>query len=273
MNRLDGQGHHPGIRPYFPHFKGFLTKKVGKNRCVLPLSKQLAVLWTKLGAYTTEKEERILNTLIDLGVLETNETGKEPMCGCEIACGGLSDCSITYADPSRPPPKQGWIHNIRYYVTATLFGMLMLVATACKKDPNGTNNTNEPVVPTKEVIIHWDWDADIGWAPPKDSIKYYTDQSDVETLNINLIGLSGIGLPVNCTGFRASTFHKARDTLQTRIDIDPSKVRLSGTILINFQNGATITSLDNNYDPGMMPPDSAWFTRNGCIVRRPPHGK
>ncbi len=163
--------------------------------------------------------------------------------------------------------KKAKINRVLFLAALTAF------ATACKKDPNGTNNTNEPVVPTKEVIIHWDWDADIGLAPPKDSIKYYTDQSDVKTLNINLIGFDGIGFPVNCTGFYAGAFHRARDTLQTRIDIDPSKVRLSGTILINFQNGATIPNHNVNDKPGATPYDSAWFTYYGCIVRRPPHGK
>ena len=152
---------------------------------------------------------------------------------------------------------------------------LAALATACKKDPtpNQPTDTVTPIVPTKEVIINWDWDANMGWAPPKDSIKYYTDQSDVKTLNINLIGFDGVGFPVNCTGYPADAFRKARDTLQTRIDVDPPKVKLSGTILINFQNGATITNPDNDYTPGMTPPDSAWFVKHGCIVRRPPHGK
>lgn len=164
---------------------------------------------------------------------------------------------------------------------------LMALATACKKDPTPeptpTPNhptdtvtpvdTTTPIIPTREIVVHWDWDAGIGWAPPKDSIKYYTKQADVKIVDINLIDMNGIGFPVNCTGFRASAFHKARDTLQTRIDIDSSKVKLSGTILINFQNGATIPDHTVGYEPGITPYDSAWFVKHGCIVRRPPHAK
>ena len=156
---------------------------------------------------------------------------------------------------------------------------LMAIATACKKDPTPEPNPNHPtdtinpVVPTREIVIHWNWDAGIGFAPPKDSIKYYANQADVRIIDINLIDMNGIGFPVNCTAFRASSFHKARDTLQTRIDIDSLKVKLSGTILINFQNGATIPDHTIGYELGITPYDSAWFVKHGCIVRRPPHGK
>ncbi len=168
-------------------------------------------------------------------------------------------------------------------------GALMAFLAACHKDPTPEpqpnpnqptdtitpNDTITPIIPTKEIVLDWNWEANLGWAPPKDSIKYYTDQDSVKFVDINIIGDQGVGFPANCTGYHAGAFHKARDTLQTRIDIDPAKVKLSGTILVNSTNGANLPSHDSSYyyEPGMAIYDSLWFTGNGCLVRRPIYSK
>ena len=159
---------------------------------------------------------------------------------------------------------------------------LMAFLSACGKDPVpqptpeptptdtiSPTDTVPQIIPTKEITIYWDWDANIGWAPTKDSIKYYTDQDSVKTVDINIIGRKGLGFPVNTSGCSAGAFHRARDTLQTRIDIAPSKIKLSGTILIH----KTLPNHDAGQEPGMAIYDSTWFTTQGCLVRRPPRTK
>jgi hypothetical protein len=153
---------------------------------------------------------------------------------------------------------------------------LMAFLGACQKDPTPQpqpeptpTDTVQPIIPTKEIKLYWDWDAVIGWAPPKDSIKYYTDQDSVKTVDINIIGRKGPGFPVTSDTYRANDFHNARDTLQTRIDIDPNKVKLSGTLLIH----ETLPDDAPEQSKGIFVIDSTWFANLGCFLRRPPHGK
>ncbi|MBO7509017.1 MAG: hypothetical protein J6T57_01955 [Alphaproteobacteria bacterium] len=157
---------------------------------------------------------------------------------------------------------------------------LIFLANACHKDPtpepnptpdqNDTTADNPPfnpedtVTPWRKIVIDWDWDAIIGWAPPKDTIKYYTDQKNVGNVKINIIGLQGPGFPVNCTNYRPSAFHKARDTLQTRIDIDSLKVGLSGTI---WAHDANATNHNPGQPYGVTPYDMEWFRKHGCTFK------
>ena len=167
-------------------------------------------------------------------------------------------------------------HSKQVWITLSLTALLAFLMAACHKDPTPQPNPDHPtdtITPTKEITIHWNWEANLGWAPPKDSIKYYTDQDSVKFVDINLICADGIGYPVNSAGFFPSTFHIARDTLQTRIDIDPAKVKLSGTLLVNSENGATFQNHDPDQGSGMAFYDSIWFTDHGCIVRRPIYSK
>ena len=280
MDRIDGKGFHPTARPYRPHWKRERSK-LKATKIALSITKQLEVLWTKFGAFATENGERVLNKVIDLVVLDTNETYKEPMCGGDITWGAAGDFSMQHADPSRPPPK-GWMQKFMRYAAVLFVGALMtFLIAACHKDPiptpqptpNQPTDTIPPVVPTKIITINWDWDANLGWAPPKDSIKYYTDQDSVKFVYIHIMGNWGPDFPVNCGGVRPSSFHKARDTLQTRINIDPAEVKLSGTILVNPDNGATLQSHENTQEMGMTYYDSIWFTTNGCTVCRPIYSK
>ena len=152
---------------------------------------------------------------------------------------------------------------------------LMALFLACNKDPipepqpDNPNDTVQPIIPTKEITLYWDWDAVIGWAPPKDTIKYYTDQDSVKTVDISIIGRDGIGFPVSSDTYYTIGFRAARDSLQTRIDIDPNKVKLSGTLLIN----RTLPDSEMGLNKGIVVSDSTWFANQGCFLRRPPHGK
>ena len=267
MDRFDGKGYKPQIRPFSPHRKRERAKlKVTKS--ILP-KWQLAMM--KLGMnFVAEEDGRIkLCRLTEPDVFETSATTlEEPMC-MDMACGEVGDYAMLEAVPSRPPPKHGWARKVLlsavvFLCKALTLAGIMALANACKKPP-----VPEPVIPTKEVTIHWNWKANLGWAPPMDTIKYYTDQDDVKFVDINIIGNEGPGFPVNCTGVTPGPFHRARDTLQTRIDIDSTKVRLSGTIVVNSDNGATLQNHDSTQDMGMAYYDSIWFADHGCTVRRP----
>ena len=160
--------------------------------------------------------------------------------------------------------------KVRYNLlgkTLTLAG-LMAIANACHKDPTPEPQPNPqptPIIPTKEITIDWSWENNPtpGWAPPKDSIKYYTDQDSVKYVFINIIGHNGVGFPVNCTGYEPAPFHRARDTLQTRIDIDSTKVRLSGSF---YALNANATNHESGQRPGITPYDKEWFERHGMSV-------
>ena len=286
MDKIDFQGHHPKIRPYSPSIKENFIQKHRKTKHVLLTDKQLEVLWTKFGAYTTEKGERILNTLINLVVLDADETGKEPMCGGEIAYGGLGDCGITYADPSRPPPKKhGWIYNMMQYAAIFLFGALLMAA--CHKDPipnpqPAPENDTTTVVPTdtiptdtvptdtitqwRKIIIYWPGLAFTGNPPSKDTIRYWLNQPDVKDVDIKFYDLGNTyDSTINWGGAYAGYIHQACDTLKALLYLDSLRVNFKGTKL---QVGRTDLP---NHDPGQEPGgawyDIAWLRRHDIIIK------
>ena len=100
--------------------------------------------------------------------------------------------------------------KVPYSIRKSLIKILPFVATAimaisCHK--------------TKyDAVIEWDWDIDGAWAPPKEMVKTEADKREVENVIIKLTY-------ANCSGVSPKSFHRARDTLQTRINIAPAKIR------------------------------------------------
>lgn len=135
---------------------------------------------------------------------------------------------------------------------------LMALATACKKDP-----TPEPEPePWREAVVPWMWGAGDGLVPPKDTIAFYTNDPTVKYVYIHIMQVNTMG-----STWEPRDFKKARDSLQTRIDINPDKVRGRGIVKVG-RDGAHIhpDTLTKKY--GMWEPDSAWFTKNGWRVGR-----
>ncbi len=135
---------------------------------------------------------------------------------------------------------------------------LMAIATACKKDP-----TPEPEPePWREAVVPWMWGGGMGLVPPKDSIAFYANDPTVKYVYIYILQADTYG-----TTWEPRNFKKARDSLQTRIDIAPNKVRGRGLIKVG-KNGAHIDpdTLTKKY--GMWEPDSLWFTKNGWRIGR-----
>ena len=134
--------------------------------------------------------------------------------------------------------------------------LVMLMAPACKK--NRVEPTPEPK--HYNVVIDWDWALSQGWAPPKDMVKKYTDDKYVDTVFIHTWS-------ENTPGYGPKIFRRARDTLQTRFDIAPSKVRGSGDIYVSPNNGAQLPSYETPV-AGMCLQDSVWFANNGWQILR-----
>ncbi len=135
-----------------------------------------------------------------------------------------------------------------------------------KKD-NGTCVYAEPeptpVVPTKEITIDFDFFDNWGNIN-KDTVKKYTDMEDVKFLFLNIVNEDGGRLS---SGLSTSTFHRVRDTLQTRFDISP-KVRGSGAIFVDGQWGAQWPdSVPGDYS-GMYASDSTKFANWGYQIKR-----
>ena len=72
----------------------------------------------------------------------------------------------------------------------------------------------------------------------------------------------------NLTHWSPLDFHSARDTLQSRLDIAPGRVRGMGTIYVNSNVGAHLPDVTAMMISGMALEDSIWYTVNGWKVQR-----
>ena len=97
--------------------------------------------------------------------------------------------------------------------------------------------------------------------PPIDSINFFAQKENVKKIIMKLE-------PSNATGLCPLHFHRARDTLSKRIDVNPQKVCGAGTIYINTLYGATLPDPYSTEDGGMTPDDSIFFTTNGWTLQR-----
>lgn len=132
---------------------------------------------------------------------------------------------------------------------------LLILVVSCNKD-RAKSSTPEPIV-QHDVVIDWNWGDCLGYAPFMDTIKKYASDKYVDKIFINLIDQ-------NSTGMAVKHFRKARDTLQTRIDVAPTRVRGMGTI---YPVRADIPEFDP-FVGGMCIEDSLWFTSHGWAVQR-----
>ena len=199
--------------------------------------------------------------------------------GCNI---DLSDITVDVAAIPQPSKNYIFSRRCRELALRIFLPLLMLFAlpmmNSCKDEPEDpvTPPTPQPdptdtiVIPTKEVIIDWDWRQNQGWAPSADSIKKVVGDPCVKYVFINLMN-KGDSLPDGqegcpCSGYPGGAFHRARDTLQTRFDIS-DKVRGSGTILVSRDGGAQLPDSVLHVN-GMWLKDSIWFANMGYKIER-----
>lgn len=278
MDRLDGHGFHPTVRPFHPHRKKE-RNKIKVFRKAAPKAWQLAMMRLGMGFVTNEEDRIELGKLIESGVFDLEGTTLlAPMCGGEISCGSAGDYSITQADPSRPPPKQDVLveenefvsceqttenitatscnhrktHRLQKYLFRVLFmtlslAGLMMLANACNKE--------------RDVIIDWEWGSGLDATAQKEIIR-----KEINKRNVNRIFLD-FG-ERNLTNWYPAAFHRARDTLQTCIDIAPGRIRGLGTIYVSSTDGAHLPDVTARFPEGMGLVDSLWYTANGWKVQR-----
>jgi len=147
---------------------------------------------------------------------------------------------------------------------------LLTLIVACHKDPVPTPTptpTPDPQTPDTTqvdtttiieptypdtVYLKWDWE----WRfPPMDSVIFFAQKENVLKIIIVLN-------KINSTGYTPKIFHRCLDSLQTRIDVNPQKVRGAGTIYTSCIRPDSITSLD-----GMHRGDSIAFTQMGFDIK------
>ena len=161
--------------------------------------------------------------------------------------------------------KKKYKYNIKKSFLRLLpFGLLM--AIACHKDstPQPTQDPNPTPVETYDIVLPWSWDDMLGIAPPKDTIKFYANHPSVSSVSIHLMRE---GQFFNQT-FHPTSFHKARDTLQSRIDINPEKVKGSGVVMVGSDGAHVPPDTNNVHCHGMWLDDSIWFTEHGWAIER-----
>lgn len=138
-----------------------------------------------------------------------------------------------------------------YNIRKALIKILPFMATAIMASACGKKH---------DVVIDW------VWSPEYVSSSKEVIQKEVNKKNVNMVFLNFNEM--NLTNWDPALFHAARDTLQTRLDIAPGRVRGMGTICVNSQHGAHMPDITEHITPGMALEDSLWYTANGWKVRR-----
>ena len=146
---------------------------------------------------------------------------------------------------------------LNWLIVFVPLAFLMLVNQSCKKDSSQVGVTPEPE--PYNVVIDSDW-ASADWVPTKSTIRRYANDKYVDTIFINVANSADS----YCFGPRF--FSRIKDTLQTRFDIAPNKVRGMGTIYVDPYHGAQLPNYDIGL--GMAIEDSIWFARQGFRIQR-----
>ncbi|MBP5485715.1 MAG: hypothetical protein J6Y07_03355 [Alphaproteobacteria bacterium] len=159
---------------------------------------------------------------------------------------------------------------------------LMAIANACHKEPipepqPAPENDTTTVVPTdtiptdtitqwRKIIIYWPGLAFTGHPPSKDTIRYWLNQPDVKDVDIKFYDPDNTyDSTINWSGSYAPAIHRARDTLQTFLDLDSSRVNFKGT---KIQVGRTnLPNHDYGQEPGGAWYDIEWLRRHDIIIK------
>lgn len=156
-------------------------------------------------------------------------------------------------------------------------GALMAFLAACHKDPTPApqpnpdqptdtitpNDTITPVVHHYPDTVYVPFElkpAIIEANPNMDTIKFYADKPDVKKIIMDLKPMESL----YTSGWTWRAYHKARDTLQVRIDIAPDKVIGRGTIIVDR---VIPDGIHNTY--GLPRSDSIAFSQMGFDIYIP----
>lgn len=169
--------------------------------------------------------------------------------------------------------KQNYsINPVKSFLIGAAMGLATLFGCHEPDDPV-TPPTPQPdptdtiVIPTKEKTFDIDWNVEpYDFAPPADSIKKYASDPEYKYVFIKFMDLRQNQEGMPCGGYPVRAFKRARDTLQTRIDINPKKVRGSGKIIVQCLGDASLSETAPLGTCGMTGRDSTWYTKQGWAI-------
>ena len=244
---------------------------------LLPFARQLAMMRLGMNLVGTAegKAAPLFVDADDLMVLTEGMVG-DASCKWYVDTDGYG---MLQANEAEPPPKAetskgliGKLSDLKHTLTR-IAAIMMLVITlpfvACHKDPVPTPtptptpdpqtpdttqvDTTTIIEPTYPDTVYLDWDWE--WrAPPMDSVIFFAQKNSVKKIMLNL-------RKFNSTGYYPYVFNTCLDTIQTRIDVNPQKVRGAGTIYISCMMPDSLTSF-----PGMHRGDSIRATNMGFDI-------
>lgn len=145
--------------------------------------------------------------------------------------------------------KQKIPYNIRKSLVKILPWAMLLGApvttSSCGKDP----------MPTRKVVIDWDWEH----FPNSDTVRLCAKQKDVDSIILNL-------RDYNTTAWTPWLFNGICNELEKVFNIAPKKTRGHGTIIVGHEGGAQMQSTEPGQCSGMSLYDSIRCTNWGFLV-------
>lgn len=143
--------------------------------------------------------------------------------------------------------------------------MTFLIA-ACHKDPtpepqptpDQPTDTITPIIPTREIVLDWDWTRPSLWTR-SNVVESYATQPDVKSIEIKFI-------PANTSGYGVKAFNLARDSLDLCASKKPDIITWTGTIVVG-SDGASLPSNATGMC-GMYKTDSIRFAQFGANIIR-----
>lgn len=165
MNKIDGKGHHPKVRPYCRRCDKDL-KEVRISVCSSLSAWQLAM--KRLGICFTASEKNGIGTpsFAGLSLCEAMEQASSATQSVGVGCadaGGwyvdTSGCGMLQYDDANPLPKNVFTHSVLKVLAILLSLVLVVVASSCNKTPEPTpkpeptpTDTIPPVTPNDTII-------------------------------------------------------------------------------------------------------------------------
>lgn len=264
MNRLDGKGYHPKVRLYVPHGKyGRIIRKI---KFATPAAWQLAMIRLGMRFVALRRDS------LELADLATSEAALFEPSYIEVGCADTkawyvdtTGCGMLQANQANPPPKESFVSKALHKAKGFIMNLgkvlslagLMALANACGKDPEPTPEP-EPIVPTKDWVIDWDWEN----APDTNLIKQYANDPSTRTIILNLLPST------TARSFCPIMFNIACNNLEEKFfSISPNNMKGSGTIFVNETGGAQLPNPEETNICGMAKVDSLRYTALGFNVK------
>lgn len=304
MNKIDGKGHHPKVRPYCRRCDKDL-KEVRISVCSSLSAWQLAM--RRLGICFTASEKNGIGTpsFAGLSLCEAMEQASSATQSVGVGCtdaGGwyvdTSGCGMLQYDDANPPPKNEFTHSVLKVLAILLSLVLVVVASSCNKTPEPTpkpeptptdtippvtpNDTITPVTPNDTIVPTPGIDT-IPPAPGGDTIPYYIGGKKSFIIDLShsfgdgafppldsvqswVLLYDTVELPVTAPdlSWHPPAYHEARDSLIPRFAVSPKVIGGWGWRPTDIVPDELLNA--GPMVTGMIRSDSTWFVNHGYGV-------